>query len=240
MRYPFRCALNRESDVYILSGAEDLVPVVNPNGSRFRAQRNGYRITRYRPRIESLFAPIERWTNLVDPTDTYWRSISRDNITTFYGKTRDSRIADPTDPTRIFTWLLCDSFDDKGNAAVYEYVAEDGRNVDTGLASEYNRTEEVRTANRYLKRVKYANHISRLVEPDLAKAEWLFELVMDYGDHEGESPTIDPTTSWPVRPDPFSTYRACFEVRTYRRCQRFLMFHRFAELGPEPKLVRSL
>src|SRR3989442_3877852 len=112
---------NRESDVYILSGAEDLVPVVNPDGSRLRAQRNGYRITRYRPRIESLFARIERWTNLVDPTDTYWRSISRDNITTFYGKTRDSRIADPTDPTRIFTWLLCDSFDDKGNAAVYEY-----------------------------------------------------------------------------------------------------------------------
>ena len=79
-----------------------------------------------------------------------------------------------------------------------------------------------------------------LVEPDLAQAEWLFELVMDYGDHEGESPTIDPTASWPVRPDPFSTYRAGFEVRTYRRCQRILMFHRFEELGPEPKLVRSL
>ena len=63
---------------------------------------------------------------------------------------------------------------------------------------------------------------------------------MDYGDHEGESPSIDPTASWPVRPDPFSTYRAGFEVRTYRRCQRVLMFHRFEELGPEPKLVRSL
>ncbi len=231
---------NQESDVFILSGAEDLVPVVNPDGSQFEEQRDGYRITRYRPRIEGLFARIERWANLQDPSDRFWRSISRDNVTTFYGKTAASRIADPAEPTRIFTWLLCESFDDKGNAAAYEYVAEDGRNVDTSLASEYNRTEAGRTANRYLKRVKYANRISRLVQSDLSQAEWLFELVMDYGDHEGESPTIDPTSTWPIRPDPFSTYRAGFEVRTYRRCQRFLMFHRFEELGPEPKLVRSL
>ena len=87
----------------------------------------GYRVTRYRPRIEGLFARIERWTNVDDPADTFWRSISRDNVTTLYGKTSESRIADPTDPTRIFTWLICESFDDKGNAALYEYVAEDGR-----------------------------------------------------------------------------------------------------------------
>lgn len=231
---------NEESDVFILSGAEDLVPVVNPDSSRFEEQRDGYRVTRYRPRIEGLFARIERWTNVNDPSDTFWRSISRDNVTTFYGKTAASRIADPADPTRIFTWLLCETFDDKGNAAVYEYVPEDGRNVDTGLASEFNRNDASRSANRYLKRVKYANRTPRLMQPDLAHAEWLFELVMDYGDHEGESPTIDPTTSWPMRPDPFSAHRAGFEVRTYRRCQRFLMFHRFPELGPQPRLVRSL
>jgi RHS repeat-associated protein len=231
---------SKESDVFILSAAEDLVPVVNPAGSRFEEKRDGYRITRYRPRIEGLFARIERWSNLDNPSDTFWRSISRDNISTFYGKTAASRIADPADPTRIFTWLVCESFDDKGNAALYEYVAEDGRNVDTGLASEFNRTEEGRTANRYLKRVKYANRISRLVQPDLSQAEWLLELVMDYGDHEGASPGIDPTTSWPVRPDPFSTHRAGFEVRTYRRCHRIFMFHRFEELGPQPRLVRSL
>ena len=231
---------HEESDVYILSGAEDLVPVVMPDGSRFEEHRGVYRVTRYRPRIEGLFARIERWTNLTDPSDTYWRSISRDNAATFYGKTAASRIADPADPTRIFTWLLCESFDDKGNAAVYEYMAEDGRNVDTTLASESNRSEVSRSANRYLKRVKYANCASRLIQADLAQAEWLFELVMDYGDHEGEDPTIDPTASWLLRPDPFSSYRAGFEVRTYRRCQRVLMFHRFEELGPEPKLVHSL
>jgi RHS repeat-associated protein len=230
----------QESDVYILSGAEDLVPILRPDGSRFEEWRDRYRVTRYRTRVEGLFARIERWADADDPADTFWRSISRDNVRTFYGKTAESRIADPADPTRIFNWLVCESYDDKGNAALYEYVAEDGRNVDTGSASESNRAEQGRSANRYLKRVKYGNRAPWLLQPDLTRAEWLFELVMDYGDHEGESPSVDPGTDWPVRPDPFSSYRAGFEVRTYRRCRRLLMFHRFSELGPEPRLVRSL
>src|SRR5204862_134411 len=59
--------------------------------------------------------------------------------------------------------------------------------------------------------------------------------------HDDKTPTPDEATDWPVRPDPFSTYRAGFEVRTYRRCRRVLMFHHFPELkavGAEC-LVRS-
>lgn len=152
---------NQESDVYILSGVEDLVPLLNADGSRFEEPRPGYRVTRYRPRIEGLFSRIERWTSVNDPSDTFWRSISRDNVTTFYGKTAASRIADPADPSRIFTWLLCESLDDKGNAAIYEYIPEDGRNVDTRLPSEFNRADANRAANRYLKRVRYGNRTPR-------------------------------------------------------------------------------
>ena len=36
-----------------------------------------------------------------------------------------------------------------------------------------------------------------------------------------------PTGRGRCRPDPFSTYRPGFEVRTYRRCRRVLMFHHF-------------
>src|SRR5678816_3250107 len=61
-----------------------------------------------------------------------------------------------------------------------------------------------------------------------------------YGDHSGNVPGTAPDQDWPVRPDPFSASRAGFEIRTYRRCQRILMFHRFAELGANPRLVRSL
>ena len=43
------------------------------------------------------------------------------------------------DPPRIFSWLICESYDDKGNAIVYEYAAEDAANVDLGQANERNR-----------------------------------------------------------------------------------------------------
>ena len=36
----------------MISGAEDLVPVLNPDGSPFEEQRDPYRVSRYRPRIE--------------------------------------------------------------------------------------------------------------------------------------------------------------------------------------------
>ena len=60
-----------ESDVFILSGAEDLVPVLVKTGDEWLPEAlpartvDGvtYAIRRYRPRIEGLFARIERWTD---------------------------------------------------------------------------------------------------------------------------------------------------------------------------------
>ena len=190
---------------------------------------------------------------MANATDTFWRSISKDNITTWYGKTAASRVADPADPSRIFSWLICESYDDKGNAIVYEYAAENDANIDRTQANERNRE---RTANRYLKRILYGNRVSRLIQPDLVAAEWLFELVFDYDEdhYERIAPdaalpeseqrprvrvTATPAMPWTVRPDPHSSYRAGFEVRTYRRCHRVLMFHHFDELGTELYLVRS-
>ncbi len=122
-----------ESDVYLISGAEDLVPVLQPDGNRYENSTTvpGITIHRYRPRIEGLFARIERWLNQATG-EIHWRSISRDNVTTLYGKTSESRIADPNDPTRIFSCLICESYDDKGNAIVYEYAGENAANLDPG------------------------------------------------------------------------------------------------------------
>ena len=240
-----------ESDVYLLSGVEDLVPVLAQGGRRFEASVAGYTIHRYRPRVDGQFSRIERWTDAGG--DVHWRSITRDNVTTVYGKTMESRIADPADPRRVFSWLICERHDDKGNAIVYEYAAEDRARVDRSLASERNRQH---VTNRYLKRILYGNRTSRLVQPDLAGTEWLFELVFDYderhcdelpldpaidtaAEHRRVRATATPVDPWAVRPDPFSSHRAGFEVRTYRRCRRVLMFHRFAELGEEACLVRS-
>ena len=261
-----------ESDVFILSGAEDLVPVLEVNDSDGQwvpldvpprtIGDQTYNIHRYRPRIEGLFARIERWTNTSDIGDTFWRSISKDNITTWYGKTDKSRISDPADPTRIFSWLICETYDDKGNAIVYEYEEENSADIDTSQAHEKNRTHISRSTNRYLKRIHYGNRESRLVQPDLSQAEWMFEVVFDYDDGHYEELPFDVSTPaveqhryvraningaqnvdgrmWTSRQDPFSLYRAGFEIRTYRLCRRVLMFHHFPdELGTADYLVRS-
>jgi RHS repeat-associated protein len=238
-----------ESDVFILPGAEDLVPVLQRDAKGKWVPEelpprnvNGveYRIRRYRPRVEGLFARIERWTNTANG-DTHWRSISKENITTLYGRTAESRIADPSDPSRIFSWLICESYDDKGNITSYRYKEEDSAGINLAQAHERNRTPQSRSANRYLKRIHYGNGTSLLANghsisplgPDLSAMKWLFEVVFDYGEHDETNPhrsddATDPSTKskpWPVRNDPFSSYRAGFEVRTYRLCQRVLMFH---------------
>jgi RHS repeat-associated protein len=218
-----------ESDVFILSGAEDLVPVLESNGSRFEDNTSvvGYTVHRYRPRIEGLFARIERWTNQTDASETFWRSISRDNITTWYGKTPKTRIFEPTDPTRIFSWLICESYDDKGNAIRYEYKPEDSDGVDLSAANEKNRS---RSAQRYLKRIKYGNKTPRQLNEDLAQRDdWMFEVVFDYGEHSQNDPKPDDAGDRLCRHDPFSSYRAGFEIRNYRLCQRVLMFHHFPD-----------
>lgn len=256
-----------ESDVFVLSGAEDLVPVLNDDQSHWHDTRDigdiTYHIRRYRPRIEGLFAQIERWTNANDPNDVHWRSISKDNILTLYGRNSNSRIADPADPRKIFSWLICETRDDKGNAILYEYRGENDTGVDRTQANERNRS---RIANRYIKRIRYGNQRTLLIggrrpvflsADQLEAARWLFEVVFDYGEDHYQRVPLDETRSsleqrpriqaaaeplnlsWPVRPDPFSSYRSGFEVRSYRRCQRVLMFHHFAELGAHPYLVRS-
>jgi hypothetical protein len=76
--------------------------------------------------------------------DVHWRSISKDNVLTVYGFDAESRISDPSEPSRVFSWLICQSYDDKGNAIVYHYVPENAHGVDLMKANERNR---VPTAN---------------------------------------------------------------------------------------------
>ena len=147
-----------ESDVFILSGAEDLVPDVRKGcdgnwvikrQSRSTNGRDGqtYRIRRYRPRIEGLFARIERWTNC---RPTRRRPLAL-HLQGQYPhplrqETQTRALSIPNDPTRIFSWLICETRDDKGNAVVYEYKAEDGdgRRSDPGPRTQSGRRDDQR------------------------------------------------------------------------------------------------
>ncbi|MEA2235092.1 MAG: hypothetical protein QOD83_4908 [Solirubrobacteraceae bacterium] len=234
-----------ESDVFLISGAEDLVPVLIQNVAKQWVREvmpprivnhAAYKIQRYRPRIDGLFARIEHWTNQADPKDSFWRSITGDNITTWYGKTEESRIVDPSDPANIFSWLICESYDDKGNVIAYQYKSENSDDVDEAHVHERNRTPDTRKANRYLKHIRYGNHapyfpalLANQPWPAVpANDKWFFEVVFDYGEHQADVPTPGTEVAqWKCRPDPFSSYRSCFDLRTYRLCQRVLMFHHF-------------
>ncbi len=230
---------SEESDVFILAGQEDLVPVLDGTGNRLTLTRTVYgtqfQVALYRPRIEGLFSRIERWTD-TGTGISFWRTLSRDNVTALYGADPVTTVADPMDPTKIFSWQLCPTWDDKGNAAVYSYAAEDSNGIDQAAAHEANRTAQTRAAQIFLETVQYGN--TEPYFPDWTAeqetalpADWMFSVVLDYGDHTATPPTPLADQPWPLRPDPFSTYRPRFEVRTYRRVQRLLFFKRSRSEG---------
>ena len=140
------------SDVFILSGAEDLVPILDKNLKRSWETRTLnrvlYKVFQYRPRIEGIFARIERWTS--DAGKTHWRSITRDNVTTLYGLDEDSQVSDRSEdtqvPIRVFSYLISRTFDDKGNIAIYSYKRETDDGVEVKQAHEANRTDAGRSA----------------------------------------------------------------------------------------------
>src|SRR6185369_2636899 len=104
---------------------------------------------------------------------------------------------------------------------------ENSEGVDLSAANEKNRN---RSTQRYLKSVKYGNRTPRRAGEDLSRrTDWLFEVVFDYGEHKPEDPKPGDAGSWLCRRDSFSSYRSGFEVRSYRLCQRVLMFHHFPE-----------
>jgi RHS repeat-associated protein len=244
-----------ESDT-ILLGSDEVVPVLDGDAIRHddRTSVPGYRVQRYRPRLEGAYARIERWTRTTDG-DVHWRVLSAANVLTVYGSDAGSRIADPSDPARVFSWLLCQVRDDRGNAVSYEYKAEDGAGADLAAAHQRNRgsaDSTARGANRYLKRVRYGNR-APILDADGTRprffnpgeqnddVSWMFEVVLDYGEHDPTVPRPVEDVAWSHRPDGFSSYRAGFEIRTARRCRRILMFHHFPdepEVGSDC-LVRS-
>ncbi|MDR4496749.1 MAG: hypothetical protein MRK02_02305 [Candidatus Scalindua sp.] len=241
-----------DSDTFILSGAEDLVPVlilIHQEDSDtwekdvFPRTRDDvpYTVQRYRPRIEGLFARIEKWTNRTSGI-AHWESTTKDNVKSVYGKSANSRISASHDDSRIFKWLLEESHDDKGNVIFYTYKQEDTGNIEPSWPQEKNRlANNTSYANRYLKRIKYGNETPFQQGEDLStRDDWLFEVVFDYGEHDLDVPTPDDDAqTWLDRPDAFSSFRAGFEIRTQRLCRRVLMFHHFPELGDTPCLVRS-
>jgi insecticidal toxin complex protein TccC len=228
------------NDVFSLDG-DTLVPLAKGRSVR---TENGiaYEVTSYGMRVQAAGTRVERFDDGAE--GSFWRVLGPDGGIHVYGKSAAARIADPTAPRRVFAWLIEEEFDPKGNARLTRYKRENRDNVDRAI---YEHNREVR-ANLYPERICYGN-ATPLFPADgglgpLGAVDWHFELVFDYGEYDvapGNDDPYTPVRSWPARPDPFSSYAAAFERRTYRLCRGLMMFNRFtAELGSAPVLTDVL
>lgn len=168
-------------DVFILSGAEDLVPVDEQPGA-----------IQYRPRTEGLFAQIVRRRGAVDD---YWEVKSKDGLVSLYGTPGAAGhdpavVADPDDTGKVFAWKLTRTLDPFGNRIDYTYERD-------AVSSNGRRSDQL-----YLSQIRYA----------------------DYGDADNPEFLVTVKFIYENRPNPFSEYRAGFEIRTLRRCTRIDIF----------------
>jgi hypothetical protein len=167
---------DNSNDIFILSGAEDLVPISQ--------ELSG--ISHYRPRTEGLFAHILYHH---DADNDYWKVRSKDGLVSLYGTPEapgsdPAVVADPSDRTKVFAWKLTQTTDPFGNRIEYEYerdMGEDGPHHWDQL---------------YLKQIRYVDYTAG------EETKFLVTITFHYED----------------RPDPFSEYRAGFEIRTQKRC----------------------
>lgn len=244
-----------DSDIFLFSGIEDLVPAFSKEADgNFTLDADGnysidekysadglYKIRFYLPRIEGAFTRIERWQAKATG-EIKWRTISKDNQTTLFGWTTSARIVDPADSNKIFEWLAEFVFDDKGNCAQYTYKSEDEKGFDMSLLHNRNRMTDgkISYTNRYAVKILYGNKTpyKKMGDNFPAENDFLFSTVFDYGDYDMEAP-YDRTSDWKFRPDAFSDYKAGFEIRTTRLCQRVLLFHHFTGTDEYDGLVKS-
>ncbi len=246
-----------DSDTFLFSEAEDLVPEFkkNPDGSfqldaddeyviNERGSADGlFTIRNYKPRIEGLFARIERWTEKATGI-IKWRVITKENTTTLLGWTGNSIISNPVDPSKTYEWLPEFVFDDKGNCSRYIYKKEDEVGFDESLLHNRNRLKagNITYTNLYLEKILYGNKTPYMQFGDAFpnEADYLFKTVFDYGTTDYDTQPVDQLNAWDFRPDAFSDYKAGFEIRTSRLCKRVLLYHHFKEASEYDGLVRSV
>ncbi|KAK3395003.1 hypothetical protein B0H63DRAFT_518069 [Podospora didyma] len=120
--------------------------------------------------------------------DDFWRIISTDNITRVYGRNDSSHELE--NQHRIFAWLLCEAYDDRGNAMSYQYKSEDEQGI-AELPNDRRAIEQGRDA----------------------EARGKASVLLEYGGHDSMCPaTVESETGcWSIRSDPFSSGNQGFE-----------------------------
>ena len=208
--------LKERRDVFILSGAEDLVPVSGAYPGRVR----------YRPRTEGLFAHI---THVRDLTHDYWEVLSKDGFKSWYGTaaslaTDPATIADPSDRAKIYAWKLTRTEDPFGNRIEYTY--------------ERDRTEQGphRWDQLYIKQIRYADY------DEAGTRRFLVTVSFEY--QERRSPTgqdLDPFSEYRSGFE-IRTRRRCTQIliHTHTDSDHLVRTYQLVYLDQRPERSHSL
>jgi hypothetical protein len=148
-------------------------------------------VTGYRPRTEGLFARIE---HVKGSAEDYWKVEGKDGLRSYYGRSFTGSdnpvIHKPGDASRIFAWSLASTIDPSGNRIEYLYER------DPVQSDGPHNWDQIR-----LSEIRYAEYES--ATPSGPAERFLVHVRFHYE----------------LRPDPFSEYRAGFEIRTIDRCR---------------------
>jgi RHS repeat-associated protein len=233
-----------DDDTFLHTGSDYLVPKQGKETETRALNGASYTVTTYIPRTEGDFDLIERW--VAPDKESFWKVTTRENLTHIFGYMPSARITDPADNTRIFKWLIQETYDSRGNHILYNWEGENPADIADAIY-EQKRTH---TTQKYITHVKYGNFSplpeSILLTQPSPAVQWHFEVVFDYGQYDLTSAypyTPQPGAKPLYRSDPFSGYHAGFEVRTHRLCRNIMLFHCFdpKEYGTDtPVLTRSL
>jgi len=212
------------NDKYIISGAEELEIIS-------RKTVGTVEVTTYLSRTLTNFGRIERHRN---GSEVWWETLSPDNVKRWFGAypnnngnvigpDQSAMIYDPEQPQNVFSWLVTEERDDRGNRTRYEYVEGEMFDPDPNHTWELNRATP---AQKYIKRI-----LSGFLPEDHPE-DWFGEILFDYGEH------TDPADPYLIagpklfRDDAFSAGKSGFDVHTGHICHRILQFNLMPDHKP--------
>lgn len=185
-------------DTFLLSGVEDLVQIER------ETKATNTEVTtrsRYRPRTEGLFARIDHYHG-VDPKShtilsDYWEVKSKDGLVSLYGHPHPAKTPHGYQDTATLA-----------DPAAPEHIFA---------------WKLIRTTDPFGNRIDYfydKDSIS-VDGPHIWDQNYLAEIrYIDYGDPAHPQFLATIRITYERRPDPFSDYRAGFEIRTMQRCTK--------------------
>src|SRR5690606_29682842 len=150
---------NDNEDIFLLSGAEDLVPVSTKKWTD--NEQVTINATQYRPRTEGLFARITHFKK--SNGENYWEVRSKDGLVSIYNQV----VANPENRNTIFAWHLGKTIDPFGNEIVYEYERELVVSTSTTQPHSYDQL--------YLSSIRYAQYYENDEKKYLCEVRFNYE-----------------------------------------------------------------